>query len=245
MCSDTIYPTRLSSPFISHPFPPLLLPFPISASSSFVIGFQDSWSFSTKPKKPGRDLLACCWEKKQHQRYLCLKLEKERKRSTKPLFLTNSEDFLDTPNQSKRIQRRNRIIDNRSWGPRQMNSVITMPDNRGRNEQHLRILAIWWGAVVLPLQNQRLHGEERYKEEAKESHRETSTNDQCTFKFSGVKSTGSLFEMRWNVRDTCEPKSDTHYFLPCALQITGGICSLSMTSPGPLPWQLISGILSE
>lgn len=114
MCSDTIYPTRLSSPFISHPFPPLLLPFPISASSSFVIGFQDSWSFSTKPKKPGRDLLACCWEKKQHQRYLCLKLEKERKRSTKPLFLTNSEDFLDTPNQSKRIQRRNRIIDNRS-----------------------------------------------------------------------------------------------------------------------------------
>lgn len=77
-----------------------------------------------------------------------------------------------------------------------MNSVITMPDNRGRNEQHLRILAIWWGAVVLPLQNQRLHREERYKEEAKESHRETSTNDQCTFKFSGVKSTGSLFEMR-------------------------------------------------
>lgn len=72
-----------------------------------------------------------------------------------------------------------------------MNSVITMPDNRGGNEQHLRILAIWeGGAFVLPLQNQRPHREERYKE-AKESQREPSTNDQCSFKFSVVKSTGS------------------------------------------------------
>lgn len=73
-----------------------------------------------------------------------------------------------------------------------MNSVITMPDNRGRNEQHLRILAIWEGrgAFVLPLQNQRPHREESCKE-AKESQREPSTNDQCSFKFSVVKSTGS------------------------------------------------------